>query len=591
MRIFMIKPVPPGLLFILGAMPIPLLRGKLKQLYLLAVPALAFLDIVHLDQGTSWAYHFLGYGLVFCQVDRLSLVVGYIFVIIAFLAILYSLHVKEDGQHVAAFLYVGSSLGVVFAGDYFTLFAFWEIMAVTSVFLVWYQKEKSALDAGFRYLIMHIVGGCCLLAGIVIHTVNTDTIAVTHMGTSFADMLIMIGFGLNAAFIPIHTWLPDAYPEGTVTGGVFLSVYTTKTGVYVLARCFAGMPFVAYMGGIMTVYGVVFALLQNDARRLLSYHIVSQVGYMVAGVGVGTELGVNGGIAHVFNHILYKALLFMCMGSVMFMTGKRKLTELGGLAKYMPVTCMACIVASLSIAGAPGFNGYVSKGMVITSAAEKHMPVLELMMVLAAVGTFLSFVKLCYFTFFAANAEVSAKEAPLHMQLAMLLTAFLCVFIGVYPKVLFHILPFNPVYYHPYTPSHIVGTIQLFMLAGVAFMFAKDMIAPHRATILDFDYFYRMGGRGLVWVCNVPLSDVRFTLQAFSSRAVSVMVRLGRNPILILEILVAYIYLRITQGLRYVSGYSSAEVYDENLYRRPIGVGVLVAIIILFLYALLHFVF
>jgi len=587
----MIKAVPPALIFILGAMLIPLLKGKLKQAYILLVPTVAFLDIIHLNQGTSWVYHFLGYELIFCKVDRLSLVVGYIFVIIGFLAILYCLHIKEDGQHIAAFLYVGSSLGVVFAGDYFSLFVFWEIMAVSSVFLVWYQKEKSALDAGFRYLIMHIIGGCCLLAGIIIYAVNTGSLAVTYMGTGLADTFILIGFGLNAAFIPMHTWLPDAYPEGTVTGSVFMSVYTTKTGVYVLARCFSGMPFLAYMGGIMTVYGVLFALLQNDARRLLSYHIVSQVGYMVAGVGVGTELGVNGGIAHVFNHILYKALLFMCMGSVIYMTGKRKLTELGGLAKYMPVTCLACIIASLSIAGAPGFNGYVSKGMVITAAAEKHMPILELMMVLAAVGTFLSFVKLCYFTFFAPNEEIKAKEAPVNMQLAMLLTAFLCVFIGVYPKVLFHVLPYNPVLYHPYTPSHIVGTIQLFMLAGLVFILAKDMVAPHRASILDFDYFYRMGGRCLVWVCVVPLSNFRFRLQVFSSRAVDLIVRLAKNPIMILEIPAAYAYLRITQGLRYVSGYSSAESYDENLYRRPIGVGVLVAITLLFALALIYFIF
>ena len=587
----MIKAVPPAMIFILGALLIPFLKGKLKQTYLLLIPALAFLDIVQLETGTAWIYHFLGYELIFCQVDRLSLVVGYIFTIIGFVALLYSLHVEEDGQHVAAFLYVGSSLGVVFAGDFFTLFAFWEVMAVSSVFLVWYQKEKRSLDAGFRYLIMHIIGGCSLLAGIIIYVVETGSIVVTHLGNGTADIFILIGFGLNAAFIPIHTWLPDAYPEGTVTGSVFMSVYTTKTGVYVLARCFAGMPLVAYMGGIMTVYGVLFALLQNDARKLLSYHIVSQVGYMVAGVGVGTELGINGGIAHVFNHILYKALLFMSMGSVLYMTGKRKLTEMGGLAKYMPVTCVACIIASLSIAGAPGFNGYISKGMVISSAGEQHMPVLELMMVLAAVGTFLSFVKLSYFTFFAPNEDIRAKESPKNMQLAMLLTAFLCIFIGVYPEALFRVLPFRPVLYHPYTASHVLGTVQLFLLAGVAFLVAKNMVEPHRGTILDFDYFYRIGGRGLIWLCLFPLSRVRSRVQLSSSRAVDVITRVARNPIMLLEIPVAYAYLRITQGLRHVSGYSSDETYDENLYRRPIGVGVLVAIILLFAFALIHFVF
>ena len=587
----MIKAVPPALIFILGAMLIPLLKGKLKQVYILVVPAVAFLDILYLSPGTSWVYNFLGYDLIFCKVDRLSLVVGYIFVIIGFLAILYCLHIKHDGQYIAAFLYVGSSLGVVFAGDYFSLFVFWEIMAVSSVFLIWFQKDKKSLNAGFRYILMHIFGGCCLLAGIIIYTVSKGSINVALLEPGLAYWLILIGFGLNTAFIPIHTWLPDAYPEGTITGSVFLSVFTTKTGVYVLARCFPGVELVAYMGGIMAVYGVTFALLQNDARRLLAYHIISQVGYMVAGVGMGTAQGINGGIAHVFNNILYKALLFMCMGSVMYMTGRRKLSEMGGLARFMPVTCITCIIAALSISGAPGFNGFVSKGMVIASAVEAHMPILELMLVLASVGTFLSFVKLCYFCFFTRNYEMKSKEAPFNMQLAMGLTAFSCVFIGLYPKILFDILPYSVVDYHPFTPSHVIGVIQLFMLAGLAFILAKAMVVPHRATILDFDYFYRMGGRGLIWVCSVPMSNFRFKLQVRFSRVVYIITRLARNPISILEILTAYAYLRITKGLRYVSGYSSGETYDENLYRRPIGVGVLMAIILLFVFALIYFIF
>ena len=587
----MIKAIPPALIFILGAMLIPFLRGKVKQIYMLMIPVVAFLDILYLTPGTSWVYNFLGYDLIFCKVDKLSLVVGYIFIIIGFLAILYCLHVKQDGQHIAAFLYVGSSLGVVFAGDYFSLFAFWEIMAVASVFLIWFQKDKDSLNAGFRYILMHIFGGCCLLAGIIIYTVSKGSIAIALLEPSAAYWFILIGFGLNTAFIPLHTWLPDAYPEGTITGSVFLSVFTTKTGVYVLARCFSGVELVAYMGGIMAVYGVIFALLQNDARRLLAYHIVSQVGYMVAGVGVGTAQAVNGGIAHVFNHILYKALLFMCMGSVMYMTGKRKLTDMGGLAKFMPITCITFVIAALSISGAPGFNGFVSKGMIIASTVEAHMPVLELMLILASVGTFLSFVKLGYFAFFAENPEIKSKEAPFNMQLAMGLTAFLCVFIGLYPKILFDILPYSVVHYHPFTPSHILGVIQLFMLAGVAFILAKAMVVPHRATILDFDYFYRMGGRGLIWVCTVPMSKFRSTLQVRFSRAVYIIARLARNPISILEIPTAYVYLRITKGLRYVSGYSSGETYDEDLYRRPIGVGVLLAIILLFAFALIYFIF
>jgi len=572
----MINPVPPGIIFILGALPIPFLRGKLKQLYLLLVPIITFIDLLYLGHGTSWVYQFLGYDLIFCQVDRLSLVVGYIFVIIGFLALLYCLHIKDDGQHIAAFMYIGSSLGVVFAGDYFSLFAFWEIMAVASVFLIWYQRDKSSLDAGFRYVIMHLFGGCCLLAGIVIYAVNTGSIVVDKMEPGLAFWLILAGFGLNTAFIPIHTWLPDSYPEGTFTGSVFLSVFTTKTGVYVLARCFAGEDFVAYMGGTMAVYGVTFALLQNNARRLLSYHIVSQVGYMVAGVGIGTALAVNGAIGHVFNHILYKALLFMCMGSVLYMTGKRKLTEMGGLAKYMPVTCIACIIAALSISGAPGFNGFVSKGMVISSAAIEHKPVLQLMLILASVGTFLSFVKLCYYCFFAKNEEIKAKEAPLNMQLAMGLTAFSCVFIGVYPTVLYKILPFYPVHYHAFTPSHILGVIQLFLLAGVVFMLAKASFSPHKGILLDFDFFYRMGGRGLIQFCDVS-NQVRLKVQDFAIRLVGESIDLSKNPILA----PLTIFRKENKNIR---------PYDENAYRHPIGVGIIFVLFLLMFLCIIFFI-
>jgi multicomponent Na+:H+ antiporter subunit D len=526
----MTNPVPPGIIFLLGALLIPLIRPRvLKQVYLLLIAVITFADILLLKPGTSWVYKFLEYELIFARVDRLSLCVGYVFVIIGFLAILYALHVKEDGQHVAAFMYVGSSLGVVFAGDLFTIFFFWEIMAATSVFLIWYSRSKESLGAGYRYLLVHILGGCCLLAGIIIHVSATGSITVGPSGGGLAYWLMMLGFGLNAAFIPLHTWLPDSYPRGTLTGSVFMCVYTTKTGVYVLARYFSNVEFVAYMGVIMCVYGVIMALMQNDARKLLSYHIISQVGYMVAGVGIGTELAINGSIAHVFNHILYKGLLFMCMGSVILMTGKRKLSELGGLAKYMPVTCVCCIIASLSISGAPGFNGYVSKGMVILAAVVEHNPFLEQMMLLAAVGTFLSFVKLCYYTFFAENKEIKAKESPWNMQIAMILTAFSCVLIGVYPKVLYHVLPY-PVDYHAYTPDHIMGIVQLFLFSGLVFMLAKKYFDPHKALILDVDYFYRMVARAIAWSCDKILNDLRITVQNLAVNFRVFAMNLDENP-------------------------------------------------------------
>jgi multicomponent Na+:H+ antiporter subunit D len=595
----MIDPVPPAFFFLFGAWLIPLLKGKIKQVYLLLIPALALIDLLLLEQGTHWVYPFLSYSLTFAQVDRLSIIVGLIFVLIGFLALLYALRVREDGQHVAAFLYIGSSLGVVFAGDFFSLFIFWEIMALTSVFLVWYRREKPSLDAGFRYILMHAFGGSCLLAGVIIHYSLHGTLAVRPLGTDLASILILTAFGLNTAFLPLHTWLPDAYPEGTVTGSVFLSVYTTKTGVYVLARCFPGGEGIALMGGAMAVYGVTFALLQNDVRRLLSYHIVSQVGYMVAGVGIGSELAINGGIGHVFNHILYKALLFMCMGAVIFRTGKRKLTELGGLAGKMPVTAVTCVIAALSISGAPGFNGFVSKGMIISAAVEKHLPLLELMLVLASVGTFLSFAKLCYFTFFAKNEGMEAEEAPVPMQLAMALTAFLCVFIGVYPDSLYRILPFSPVVYHAYSPYHVLEVVQLFLLTGLVFVLARKQFAPHPGVALDFDYFYRLGGRFLIWFSADILNAGRLGLQKRAGRVVKGAVQFSRNPLRLPEGTIRYIEMKIYQGFSPSSHeveelrsdfkeFQARRPYDENIYRRPIGKGVFVSLVLLFILVLVY---
>jgi len=568
----MIKTVPPALIFILGALLIPFFKGRWKQAYLLSLTLLGLINLFLLDMGIHWMTRFLNYSLILLKVDRLSLAVGTIFIVIGFFAILYSLHVKENGQHMAALIYMGSSLGVVFSGDYFSLFFFWEIMAVASTFLIWYQREKRSLEAGFRYLLMHILGGCALLTGIILQVASSGSIVVQPLTGTLASMLILIGFGLNAAFLLLHTWLPDAYPEGTITGSVFLSIFTTKTGVYALARCFSGNEFVAYMGGAMALFGVIYALLQNDVRRLISYHIISQVGYMLTGIGLGTMLSVNAGIAHLINNLLYKTLLFMCMGAVIYRTGKRKLTELGGLALKMPLTCLACVVASFSISGAPGFNGFISKGMLLSSMIAAHQAILEWMLRLASVGTFLSFTKLCFFTFFEKNGSLEVKDPPLHMCLAMASVAFLCLLIGFFPGILFSILPHVPVEYPAFTLEHILEVLQLFLWAGLIFILFKPGFSPHSWLVLDFDYFYRKGVQGLGWLIQGPLNNLRLQIQAQSSKGVNALVRLSRNPFRFLDIL---------RGKKEIP-------YNENLYRKPMGLGVLLAILFLFFYGLIY---
>jgi multicomponent Na+:H+ antiporter subunit D len=538
--------IPPALIYFAGAAVLPLVgRGKARKLYLIVLAALGLLGVALLKPQTSWGFAVLpGLELTFLHADPLSLIMGYIFAIIGGAGLLYSLEVtKETGEHICGLLYLGSALGAVFAGDFFTLYIFWEIMAFSSLGLIWYSKTERATNAGMRYILFHLFGGCALLGGIIIHYMNTGSIAVGPVELGIGYLLLLIGIGVNTAFIPLHTWLPDSYPKATIAGAVFMCVFTTKTGVYILARTFPGVEAVAYMGGLMCLYGVAFALLQNDVRKLLSYHIVSQVGYMVAGIGIGTYVGINGGIAHLFNHILYKALLFMCMGAVIFATGKYNLTELGGLAKKMPITMITCIIAAFSISGVPGFNGYVSKGMVIHAAELEGMHILALVLIVGSVGTFLSFLKLTYFTFIRKNDEIEAKEAPWPMLIAMSVIAFLCVALGVYPQVLYGILPYaeTAFHYQAYAFGHTLGTVELLMITAVGFFLLQFVFSPHERITYDIDHLYRKAGRGFIWLCEQPLVTVAESIDKGLLRIADAFVWFSKNPTAASRIMVAMV--------------------------------------------------
>jgi multicomponent Na+:H+ antiporter subunit D len=501
----------PGLLYILGAFLIPFLPGRFKQVYLLALPAYAFYHVLQMTPGVYGSIRYLGFDLVIGRVDKLSLVFAHVFTLMSFLGFLYGIHVKDDGQHMAACFYIGGSLGVTFAGDYLTVFIFWEMMAFGSVFLVWARKRPASTTAGYRYLLMHIFGGLLLLAGIFLryqNTGNLDFVLIPQAGAGLAEYLILAGFALNAAVFPLHAWLPDAYPEATVTGAVFMCAYTTKTAVYVLARAFPGFDVLAVMGVAMTIYGVCYATIENDMRRILSYHIISQVGYMVAGVGIGTELALNGACAHAYAHILYKALLFMGAGAVLEMTGRSKLNELGGLYKYMPLTLIFYVVGGISISGFPFFSGFVSKSLIVAGAGEAHHPVLMVLMLLASVGTFLSVgLKLPYFAWFGKDSGLRPKEPPKNMLWAMGLTSFLCFFIGIYPQALYALLPF-PVAYHPYSGPHFSETVQILLFTGLGFFLLLKKLTPEAKINLDFDWFYRKILAGFMWFDRKAIQGV-----------------------------------------------------------------------------------
>ena len=523
----MINPVPPAAIFIAGALLVPFFKGRLKKVYLLALPSLAFLDLLYMPPGKYWIVDFLNYELIFGRVDKLSMAFGYVFVLITFIGILYALHSKDDAQHMAGLIYAGGALGVTFAGDLFSLYIFWEILAIASVFLILARKMSESSAAAFRYFTWHFFGGLCLLAGIILYVMNHGTPEFAYIGLKdWASVLIFIGFCLNAAVFPLHAWLPDAYPRATVTGAVFMSALTTKSAVYILARTFPGTELLIWAGAFMTCFPIFYAVIVNDIRRVLAYSLINQVGFMVCGIGIGTQLAINGVVAHAFSHIIYKALLFMSTGAVLHMTGKIRATDLGGLHKTMPFTAVCCMIGAASISAFPLFSGFVSKSLTVAAAAEEHLTIVWFMLMFASAGVFHhAGIKVPFFVFFGHDSGIRAKEPPINMRLAMGIAAFICIFLGVYPQPLYRILPYA-VHYVPYTTFHVVGMLQLLMFGALAFtmLVLSGYYPPEmRAVNLDTDWFARIPGRKFIWFCNAPLKRIGGFFEGGVSRIVDLL--------------------------------------------------------------------
>jgi multicomponent Na+:H+ antiporter subunit D len=459
----------------------------------LGAPALALALAWTLPDGGQGEARVGGQLLVWLRADALGRVFAIVFALLAGLATCYGL----DGSrrlHVSGLAATAAGLGIVLAGDWITLYAAWELLAVTGFVLITDGGTPRAAGAALRYLLVHAVGGALLLAGIAVHVATGGDPTVGRLGTDGAGALVLLGFAVNAAVVPLHAWLPDAYPESSPAGSVFLSAFATKAAVYALIRVFPGTEGLVWAGVTMAVYGVVFAVLENDVRRLLAYHIVSQVGYMVAGVGLGSPLALAGAAAHAFCHILYKGLLFMSAGAVVRATGRRRLTGLGGLASPLGALLVLYMVGALSISGAPLLSGFVSKAMVISAAEEAGREWVALLLGLASVGTFLSVgLKLPVFVFGGPPRAIPVTPTPRAAQAAMGLTAALCVLLGVAPGVLYRLLP-GAVAYAPYTAEHVVTTLQLLAGTAVGFALVEARLRAKAMVTLDFDRVYRAAG-------------------------------------------------------------------------------------------------
>jgi multicomponent Na+:H+ antiporter subunit D len=487
----------PGLILILGALPVPFLRGVVRQAWMLALPLLGLGSVFLIEPGSHGQIAFLGTQLTLVRVDRLANVFGIVFFLAAGLSVLYALKVQDPLQQVAALVYSGSAIGAVYAGDLITLFVFWEMTAISSVFLIWATRTERAYRAGMRYLIIQVGSGVLLLAGAVFHIAETGSADFGKLGLdSLGGVLIFLAFGIKCAFPFLHNWLQDAYPEATVSGTVWLSAFTTKLAVYALARSFAGTEILLWIGVTMTVFPIFFAVIENNLRRVLSYSLNNQLGFMVAGIGVGTQLGLDGTAAHAFCHVIYKALLFMSMGAVLHRTGTIKASELGGLYKSMPWTAAFCIVGSASISAFPFFSGFISKSLILAAVVEQHQYVAWLFLLFASVGVIdHSGIKVPFFSFFFHDSGIRVREAPWNMLAAMAIAAFLCIGLGVWPAPLYALLPY-PVEFMPYTTEHVITQSQLLLFAALAFtwLMRTGLYPPELPSVnLDFDVVYRKG--------------------------------------------------------------------------------------------------
>jgi multicomponent Na+:H+ antiporter subunit D len=487
-----------------------------RKALMLAAPAAALALWLGAAFGEYGAFQILDFELVTFRFDGLSRVFGLAFIIASFLNGLYSLHERSQLQDSAALLYAGAGVGAVFAGDLVTLFLFWEIAAATSVFLIWARGTRGAINAGLRYLVLHVGSGVLLLAGAVLHYVDTGSMRFDALDPYTAGgALILLAFGIKCAFPFLHNWLQDAYPKSTVVGAVVLSAFTTKMAIYALARGFAGYEPLIYIGAVMTLFPVFFAVIENDLRKVLSYSINNQLGFMVCGVGlagataVGGELALNGVAAHAFADVIFKGLLFMSMGAVMHRVGTTKATELGGLYHTMPFTALYCIIGAASISALPLFSAFVTKSLILAAAAEQGRWLVWLMLLFASAGVLEhAGIKIPFFAFFAHDSGKRPKEAPTNMLWAMFIAAVLCVFIGVRPDVLYGFLPYA-VDYQPYTLDHVITQSQLVLGASFAFVLLYRFglyPSERRATILDFDWVYRRLGAGVVsWLAAVAV--------------------------------------------------------------------------------------
>jgi len=514
----MFELLPPALVMVTGAILIGLGRGHWRTLFVLGTPLLTLWAIWQIPDGVVATVTFLGYPIEPIEGSPLRRLFATIFALMAFGGGLYAFRQAKWYELSAALIYAAGAIGVSFAGDLITFFLYWELMALFSTVVVWCGGTPGARAAGVRYAIMHLLGGVILKVGIEGVAIHTGSIDVRPMlATNFDTWMILIGVLINAAAPPVSAWLSDAYPESSPTGSVFLSAFTTKTAVLALILLFPGEPVLIGIGLFMVMYGIIYALLENDVRRILAYSIVNQVGFMVCAVGIGTQMALNGAAAHAFAHILYKALLFMSAGAVIYRTGFSKCTDLGGLFRTMPLTAVCGIIGALAISGFPLTSGFTTKTMISQAAADESLVFVYFMLAAASAGVFLhAGIKFPWFVFFQKDSGLRPKDAPWNMAAAMVLLSALCILLGVFPELLYAFLPY-PVDYVPYTAGKVLLYLQLLLFSGLAFFLLLPLMKRTLTISLDTDWLWRVVLNSAVTATYAQLTAINATLRQQSN--------------------------------------------------------------------------
>jgi multicomponent Na+:H+ antiporter subunit D len=499
----------PAFILLIAAVLIGLVKGHARTAVILLAPIITLWAIWQIPDGVQGTIKFLSYNIEPVEGSPLRRLFATIFAIMVFVGGLYSFRIARWYELAAAFAYAAGAIGVCFAGDLITMFLYWELMAIFSTIVVWCGGTPGARAAGIRYAIMHLLGGVILKVGIEGVVIGTGSIQIQPMlATDFSTWMILIGILINAAAPPVSAWLADAYPEASPTGSVFLSAFTTKTAVLALILLFPGEPVLIGIGLFMVMYGIIFALLENDVRRILAYSVVNQVGFMVVAVGIGTEMALNGATAHAFAHIIYKALLFMSAGVVIYRTGKNKCMELGGLFRTMPLTCVCGIIGALAISSFPLTSGFTTKSMISQAAIDMNLVWVYMALTAASAGVFLhAGIKFPWFVFFQKDSGLRPKDAPWNMGLAMIIFASLCILIGVFPEMLYSLLPY-PVDYIPYSIGKVLFYLQLLLFSGLAFFVLLPLMKRTMTISLDTDWLWRRAGVSILKVIDRTLGII-----------------------------------------------------------------------------------